>query len=130
MHHLLILVDKKAASAQLECGVGAEHLSSPSFPKRNHSQIHLCPLKHQEITRTEASGWKTPGKQSSLGKETKGGSQAHGQAAVGGWGMGTSHMKLHVIPAAPEPRASPGGRAIKTNSFLLPGQRHEDGEKC
>lgn len=109
--------------------VGAEHIPSASSPKRSHSQIHLCPLQHQEITRTVASGWKTPVKQSSLGKETKGGSQPHGHAAVGGWGMGTSHMKPHVRPAAPERGASLRGRAIKTNIFLLPGQRHE-GENC
>lgn len=63
-----------------------------------------------------------------LGKKTKGGSQPHGHAAVGGWGMGTSHMKPHVRQAAPECGASPGGRAIKTNIFLLPGERHEEGE--
>lgn len=110
--------------------VGVEHIPSPSFPKRSHSQIQLCPLQHQEITRTVASIWKTPEKQSSLGKETKGGSQPHGHAAVGGWGMGTCHMKPHVRQAAPECGASPGGRAIKTNVFLLPGERPEEGEKC
>lgn len=44
--------------------------------------------------------------------------------------MGTSHMKPHVRPAAPECGASPGGGTIKTSIFLLPGQRHEERGKC
>lgn len=123
MQHPLILVDKKAASAQPECGGWGRARLISQLPQEE--PLPDPPLSSTSgITRTVASVWKTPVKQSSLEKETKGGSQPHGHAAVGGWGMGTSHMKPHVRQAAPECGASPGGRAIKTNIFLLPEERH------